>query len=379
MYYTYRDLDYIITQFKNDFKSTISNTIKKIEELQILSLEPLKFERSKELPLPSTFYLHLTYRCNLKCSYCYNRNIRVNNQDELSFDKWKIILNKILPTATQIVLTGGECLLYKDILKIVEYIKLHNSKIRVSVISNCMHDFPGRYDNLLSLIDSIDFSCDSISKVGERIGFKPELFQRNIKWIREKYPHLQITIASTITKENENENSEISNFCLSHKCQLSKNILIPETPEDIENMPDIFNQHDIVLSEPGQKQITKLPGARIRCSAGIETWSIDPKGDVFPCQSLHYDNLNLGNIITSSIQDIISNRKAILKMPTVDKIPVCSNCNVRYLCGGGCLATGYNLNNKNFDRNHLTCYLSRAHSIAKLRNLNNRLDKETNQ
>lgn len=48
-------------------------------------------------------------------------------------------------------------------------------------------------------IDNITFSCDSIEKEGERKGFNPELFRKNIEYLKNNKPNLKIGISATNT------------------------------------------------------------------------------------------------------------------------------------------------------------------------------------
>lgn len=61
--------------------------------------------------------VELTNRCNLKCSFCYaNANNRVQINDEMDTELLKLFINKFRQNGGQeILFTGGECLLRKDI------------------------------------------------------------------------------------------------------------------------------------------------------------------------------------------------------------------------------------------------------------------------
>ena len=115
----------------------------------------------------------------------------------------------------------------------------------------------------------------------------------------------------------------------------------------------------------------KLNAPCFSCGAGKSICSIAPNGDVYPCQSLHYPEFNMGNILKVSIEEL--NRK--IGLITVDQISVCSRCNVKFICGGGCPATGYSMYGHRLDRNHLTCALNRHNAIEKLKMLDNRIHK----
>jgi len=87
------------------------------------------------LKAPISVAIDLTYRCNLKCPYCYlNASERINSQD---FPKAKIFnvideLSKM--DVISICLCGGEPTLHKDLLEIVEYVL--SKKLSVNMVSN---------------------------------------------------------------------------------------------------------------------------------------------------------------------------------------------------------------------------------------------------
>lgn len=121
--------------------------------------------------------------------------------------------------------------------------------------------------------------------------------------------------------------------------------------------------------------IKHLNQKRIRCSAAKEVCSIDPMGNVYPCQSLHHQEFLLGNIMEQNLDDLKFIHKSEFCLPTVNELEVCSSCKVKYMCGGGCIATGYELYGGKLQRNHLTCALNHENAIEKLKSLNNRIDE----
>jgi radical SAM protein with 4Fe4S-binding SPASM domain len=294
----------------------------------------------------------------------------------LSKEKWSIILDKILPHANHIVLTGGECFLNHNIADIVEYIKGVNPDISISCISNGMHDYTSEMINrVFHCIDSITLSCDSISSVGNRIGFDPDLYKRNIRYIRTNYPKIKVSVAATITKNSIASNREIMNFCYANGCDLNNTVVIPSSFDEIDLMPGLSEILEMGANAHETYQVKHLKQKRIRCSAAKEVCSIDPVGNVYPCQSLHYKEFLLGNIIEQDLDDLKYIHKPEFCLPTVNELRVCATCKVKYMCGGGCIATGYKLYNGKLQRNHLTCALNYENATEKLKSLNNRIDE----
>jgi len=68
--------------------------------------------------------INVTYKCQCNCDYCWCGNYRPNNQDELSLQQLKSIINQIadIPSlATLVSFIGGETLLREDIYELVSY------------------------------------------------------------------------------------------------------------------------------------------------------------------------------------------------------------------------------------------------------------------
>lgn len=376
LYYKYQDREYILEQFPEDKKGLILKSLEFVDKNELLCTKEKECFINDCVYL-STYYLHLTYQCQLRCTYCYNQKIRKEQKyKSLSKDEWIEILDKILPYANHIILTGGECFLNPNIANIVEYIKDVNPAIAISCISNGMHDYSSDIINrVFHCIDSITLSCDSISSVGNRIGFNPELFKRNVLYIRTKYPNVKVSVATTITKNSIALNGEIKKFCYTNGCNLNNTVVIPSSLDEIDLVPSLSEVIELGARAHEADPIKHLNQKRIRCSAAKEVCSIDPMGNVYPCQSLHHQEFLLGNIMEQNLDDLKFIHKSEFCLPTVNELEVCSSCKVKYMCGGGCIATGYELYGGKLQRNHLTCALNHENAIEKLKSLNNRIDE----
>jgi radical SAM protein with 4Fe4S-binding SPASM domain len=372
LYYKYQDKEYIISQFPSSQQEAISIALDAIDFHKLLSCEEIK-PSDETAAIPTVFYLHLTYKCNLACTYCYNKLIRKGYYQTLKLQDWKTIIDKIIAYAETIVLTGGECFLYRDIVSLVKYIKEKKSSVKISCISNGMHHFDKNgLDEIFNYLTSISFSCDSLNREGERIGFDPNLFKTNIISISKKFPHLKVTVASTFKSDNSDDIKQIATFCKDHHCSWDNTMVIPGNVEEIDLMPDLKAQEEI-NANTSNLVTHHLNPPRLHCGAGRIVCSIDPEGNVYPCQSLHYEVFKMGNILKMDLPKMryIATNEFCLK--TVNELTICSQCKVKYICGGNCLANSYRLYNGEMKRNHLTCNLSYKNAIIYLKSLNNRI------
>ena len=376
--YKYEDPDYLSSMLDERFRSSVHELLTKETVSKLLSTKasPDSFCKKEENLIPSTYYLHLTDHCNLKCTYCYNQAQRSNKED-MPFYKWEKILDKILPHADHIILTGGECFLYKNIGKIIEYIKKNKKSVCLSCISNGMHDFAQLSSDInFSKFDSIMFSCDSLDREGMRSGFNPNLFDKSIKFFTENFPDISLSISATRTVDNSKDLEKIRDFCNLNKIPFKFVNLIPERIEDIQNMPNAISciyQCDHLIEK---SDTTVLPAKNIRCGAGFGVLSISSKGDVYPCQALHYKEFLMGNILEKDIKDLNYIKDHMPCLPGVDDIEGCRICNLRYLCGGGCLAVSYPSNRFKFKRNRLICPYNYENAMSILIKIGNSLKKE---
>lgn len=340
--YIHKDLQVILGHIEPPFHQYVSSVYNAVCSNGVLKETPIIGYFDLEKQPPYSYYLHLTYRCNLACTYCYNKKAR-KSFVEMPEEHWKKVLDRILPYATHIVLTGGEPTITPLLPYVVGYIKSNKSEVYLEMISNCMTDFENysSSDLIFRQLDGVVFSCDSLSSEEQaRINFDPEQFQRNIEYLRNKYSSLKITISSVYTKCNTQEVCNIKHFC-EQKCVNFRNVLIvPNNKMETSLLPEIEEYKKSLSSI-----VKPLESLRFYCGAGLGVLSIDPKGNVYPCQSLHEKEYNMGNILDSSIEEILQTEvyQNICENFSVDCIPTCRECNVKYICGAGCRSATKNI------------------------------------
>lgn len=362
--YNHKDLDTILQNIDPRYHKYVSNVFEAVISSNALSTATN--ENDDISIFPTDYYLHLTYRCNLDCLYCYNKSQRTNFK-EISLDDWEDILDKLFPYAKRFVLTGGEPFLCKNILPIIEYIK-KNSSASIEIISNCMTDFISyEYLSVFNIIDSITFSCDSLSQTNQdRKNFNPELFKTNIHFLRERFPNLKITVSSVSTCNNQLELQAIHQLTISEGTNFRSVLVVPNSDEDMYLMPSLTEYTNSLKFTTGN-----LPSKRKVCGAMIGVMSIDPLGNVFPCQSLHFKEFNFGNIKAQDIKEILEDKrvKEFQHSINVDHIKECANCKIKYICGGGCRAAALKLAGNICGVNSTLCSYYKAKADIQLQNI----------
>lgn len=138
-------------------------------------------------------------------------------------------------------------------------------------------------------------------------------------------------------------------------------------------MPPIAENNDNnsnSLESTSENLYSNFRGKKSRCGAAKNTCSIDPVGNVYPCQSLHFEEFLMGNILRQNIEELRYQDEEEC-IPCIDEISECSKCKVKYICGGGCLASSYELNKRKLGRNKWLCPYNYDIAIKKLESIRN--------
>ncbi len=291
----------------------------------------------KALP-PLRASLMLTYKCNLSCKMCFQKEIRNNNfsVSELSYEEIVNIIDQMQPY-TLITLTGGEPFIRLDISEIIKYACKKNF---CNILTNAtLID----EDDIFLLIESkvrlLGISIDGMDKRHEEIRGVKGCFEKTISTIRllqnmkqkygKKYP--LIDIKTMILGENINEIYEIAKLAvelnadfLTVSFPFGKYPFSPKSVVDINQLKKTnewekinkFTDYSLQMLNK-LKEINKI---KIRFYPEINTlqkddlfalssfkpckmpWShlwISPYGEVFPC--LPYA---IGNVRQKSINEL---------------------------------------------------------------------------
>jgi MoaA/NifB/PqqE/SkfB family radical SAM enzyme len=342
------------------------------------TLEHVYTSMSRRLPggyalPPLQVVFELTYRCNLKCSFCYQRRqvdqLGVRTSDkarELTADEIKRIIHQT-PVWSLIVFTGGETLLRKDALDIISCAARHR---RCHLVTNGTYITTEAAQALVeSGVMSIGVSLDGDRELHDKIRGVPGTFERVLKGIRaiqrfreerkRRWPLLNVK--TTISHANVAHLQRIvataeevqADFCtfqmmnnsiylsgLAPKDDLS---LYASRPEPIEDFDLAALKRELaVLVQPREKKpiirfIPDLaPGEyvlhydnrmnlkRYWCQTPWATANISAYGDVFPCL-----NYYIGSLRTDGLARVWNNARFRAFRQTLKRnslFPGCVGC-----------------------------------------------------
>lgn len=226
-------------------------------------------------------YIEITNVCNLNCSFCLPHN---RENKFMSFDEFKLILDKIKPYTNYIYLhIKGEPLLHPDVDTFIEY--AYNNGFFINLTTNA-------------------------TLLKEHLHITKFLRQLNIS--------LHATNSLEIIKAAKNIKDCIVCFRIwnINKDTLNKKLLEQEFNLKIPNKENFtLSSPNIFLSQKNEFIWPSLKNDFIveekYCYGLINQLGILVDGTVVPCCLDNDGNINLGNIFTYDLEKIITSKRAL--------------------------------------------------------------------
>jgi radical SAM protein with 4Fe4S-binding SPASM domain len=329
--------------FKNDestkkIEDATKSLIKKIDRFGFY--KDITFPQEKTWPL----HLYITNECNLRCRTCY-KDAGLLKPNELSTQEIiKLIDDFSVQGKSSVVVSGGEPLIHKDFFKIINYIKEKGHNINV-VSNGLLIKSKEEAKQITSLVDFLQISLDGATEefndyyrgkgtykeIIKRINLFSDIdFPLNIGMVVSEYNFQDIyNNLENLLESLDNNNlvvnvSNIMDFGRGMYC-LNKG-----TRDMVHKILRKTKESDIHLKE---WQIINVKTYDCGFARSI---TVDSDGTVHYCPVTHEHTASPYNIREQSFYDILNHFKEINKSVSVEKMPVCIDCDLTYLCGGGC-------------------------------------------
>ncbi|MBN2488327.1 MAG: radical SAM protein, partial [Methanosarcinaceae archaeon] len=325
------------------------------------------------LSSPLSVLWELTHECNLRCKHCLI-NAGKREQNELSLDEIKKIIDELAELKVfTITLGGGEPLLRKDFLGIVDYASQFNFGLKLSTNGILVdNDLLDRLKD--TNVFSVQVSIDGFEQTHNAFRGNKKSFEKAVSALKMFSGAGYWTIMSTaITRHNVNEIArlvELAVECGASSFKASPFIPVGNgkenfkdlaiTPSDLKDLTKIMLQkkekyEGIIdlqidglfpwLSGPcsGGRQNSQFVSSQVGCSAGTSEVVITPTGDVLPCPFL--TDFNAGNLRNNSLRGIWYNSEIFGNFRNLKSYKlegICRDCEyVPHYCQGGCRAAAF--------------------------------------
>ena len=325
-----------VNSFKNDIQEFVDYLIE--QNIIIKNYTSENNNEFSELNVQNYLghvYFELTHNCNFKCSHCYLLNENKYLNEELKFEDYKIILEKLKKMGVlEVTFTGGEITVKKDFLKIIEY--ANELGFAIHLYSNG-YLFDDELIYKLSKMNIISYSSSlygSNAEVHESISLKPGSFQKTLDTlIKFKCLGIKTIVKTIIMKPTEHDFENLLKLIKMYNFNLETSLQYLVANEN-DNRGSIYRVNDTEKYKKYLKlQIEyldiKIEEKKCRgnyiCGLG-KTLNIDPYGNIFPCNVLL---TKLGNIKFDDIEEIWNNSKKLKTLQQINKMNLsvkCQNC-----------------------------------------------------
>lgn len=303
--------------------------------------------------IEKTIQIHLTHKCNMRCIHCY---MAAGNamSNELNDGQWISAIEKLSRVLknTEIVFTGGEPLVRKDCINIMKFAKQHGHKV-VLFTNGVLID----EDNILELskcVDEIQVSIEGVTKKYYEIVRGKANYDRFIKSLNliKKYNvplALAVTIIPSNIKDIEDnlinflEDFDYDKINVRINTKLDKEGYAKKLPEEffkssnyieeiITKIKNELMQKGYVNEKKYQKNV-HFYNCGIGCSI-----TIDSNGEIYPCSKLR---ISRGNIVNKNLDELIHEFNKLNKDTEITNMRLCKECELKYICSGGCRIDHY--------------------------------------
>lgn len=280
-------------------------------------------------------WLEITQNCNMRCIHCYEGEEHVSKGNLLSLDEWKKVIDDLKELGVgRVVVIGGEPCIHKNIIQILKYLCENNLSTTL---------FTNGYFLNGELLKTVILTKTRVkvslyghnANIHEKITGIKGSFNKLIAAIRQLEDNkVDVHVAITIMKENENYINEIRSFVRSLGVQGYKFDVIREVVCGTQSI------HVPISREAISFAFRWKPNFYV--SKDQFDWNIDhnscwygkivisENGDVLPC--VFARNHIVNNIRFKNIKEIMDSD--ILKywdMP-LGIIETCKDCEYRYAC-----------------------------------------------
>ena len=287
-------------------------------------------------------WLELRKSCNLKCCHCYmdcNFN-RDKDLNLLTLEEWKKVIDKLSKySLKRITLIGGEPLLFKEIISLIEYIKnkipnidlilysnltLLNENIIKTIVKNNVKVVTSVYSNSEEIHDKI---------TGHKGSFN--LTTSNIKKLKKEGVYVQANVV--IMNYNKDKIEEIKKYLYNLTKVKSRIDIIRDIGESKKYLipKELTKKYKRVKTKPDfslvkEEEFLKNYNGN---SCWIGKLNISCDGYISPCiMGEKFINKEY-NIRNNSLEELLK-EYIIPEFWSIskNKIKVCKDCEYRYIC-----------------------------------------------
>lgn len=295
--------------------------------------------------------IYITNACNLKCKHCFMLSGN-KLENELTLGDWMKVLTSFKENGGEFVtFSGGEPLMFKNFPQIISH--AHDLGLKSTVLSNGLLWSDKLIHELAPFIDEIQFSLDGVDEETNSMVRGSGHFEKVVDTI-VKFANagVKTSVATTFTYDNLNENTQTRYKNLVDLIKektsgkdvffkLSKKLLpgrdVHFTAEENEKYSAIIKDIEKHVDENADYEnfLAGHTANLVAINCGLGGISVSSDGNVYFCNRIN-EMESFGNVTEKPMSFFMGKGKEIHLATSVDNVIPCKDCELRYICDGGC-------------------------------------------
>lgn len=295
--------------------------------------------------------IYITNACNLKCKHCFMLSGK-KLENELTLGDWMKVLTSFKENGGEFVtFSGGEPLMFKNFPQIISH--AHDLGLKSTVLSNGLLWSDKLIHDLALFIDEIQFSLDGVDEETNSMVRGSGHFEKVVDTI-VKFANagVKTSVATTFTYDNLNENTQTRYKNLVDLIKektsgkdvffkLSKKLLpgrdVHFTAEENEKYSAIIKDIEKHVDENADYEnfLAGHTANLVAINCGLGGISVSSDGNVYFCNRIN-EMESFGNVTEKPMSFFMEKGKEIHLATSVENVIPCKDCELRYICDGGC-------------------------------------------
>lgn len=295
--------------------------------------------------------IYITNACNLKCKHCFMLSGK-KLENELTLEDWMKVLTSFKENGGEFVtFSGGEPLMFKNFPQIISH--AHDLGLKSTVLSNGLLWSDKLIHDLALFIDEIQFSLDGVDEETNSMVRGSGHFEKVVDTI-VKFANagVKTSVATTFTYDNLNENTQTRYKNLVDLIKektsgkdvffkLSKKLLpgrdVHFTAEENEKYSAIIKDIERHVDENADYEnfLAGHTANLVAINCGLGGISVSSDGNVYFCNRIN-EMESFGNVTEKPMSFFMEKGKEVHLATSVENVIPCKDCELRYICDGGC-------------------------------------------
>jgi radical SAM protein with 4Fe4S-binding SPASM domain len=308
-------------------------------------------------------WIDLLIPCNLRCRHCY---LDFSHKDIMPYDKVIDIVDQLAAHgAAEIILTGGEIFMRKDLLDIIAHVESHGFLFDLYTNANYI-DEPMADKLAKFAIQTVQISVyGTTAETHEAITKKAGTFDKSITAARLLTERgVRVRLACHVQHDNFEEVYKFPDFAKSIGAEYEFDTkLVPN--RDGSMLPLGYGVTMAQQAELYKAKLIKQPKTDTLCTAAVTKGRISAAGDIYPCELIN--TATVGNLYRNTLAEIWASRwRTELRSQILGYKPHrCGGCGHSSDCVPCAAMRGFNLENHMEAPVSEACLLTTADLISR--------------